>query len=71
VLAKNKIKKSIIFEEIKKIGVITLNRQEVLNAWNKEMRLEICEIFKKIKKDKSSYYNWFRKKSFLCRSGFK
>ena len=51
-LAKNKIKQSIIFEEIKKIGVIKLNREEVLNAWNKEMRLEICEIFKKIKKEK-------------------
>ena len=49
---KNKKIKSIIFEEIKKIGIITLNRKEVLNAWNKEMRIEICEIFKKIKKEK-------------------
>ena len=46
------MKQNIIFEEINRIGIITLNRQEVLNAWNKEMRLEICAIFKKIKKEK-------------------
>ena len=46
------MKQSIIFEEINRIGIITLNREEVLNAWNKEMRLEICDIFKKIKKEK-------------------
>ena len=50
--AKSKMKQSIIFEEIKKIGIITLNREEVLNAWNKDMRLQICDIFKKIKKEK-------------------
>ena len=44
--------KSIIFEETNKIGIITINREEVLNAWNKDMRLEICNIFKKIKKEK-------------------
>jgi len=52
VLAKSSMKQNIIFEEINKIGVITLNREEVLNAWNKKMRLEICAIFKKIKKEK-------------------
>jgi len=44
--------KSIIFEETNKIGIITLNREQVLNAWNKDMRLQICDIFKKIKKEK-------------------
>jgi len=44
--------KSIIFEEKNKIGIITLNREQVLNAWNKDMRLQICNIFKKIKKEK-------------------
>jgi enoyl-CoA hydratase/carnithine racemase len=33
------MEKSIIFEETKKIGIITLNREQVLNAWNKDMRL--------------------------------
>ena len=46
------MEKSIIFEETKKIGIITLNREQVLNAWNKDMRLQICDIFKKIKKEK-------------------
>lgn len=44
--------KSIIFEEKNKIGIITLNREQVLNAWNKDMRLQICNIFKKIKKER-------------------
>ena len=44
--------KSIIFEEKNKIGIITLNREQVLNAWNKDMRLQIFNIFKKIKKEK-------------------
>jgi len=44
--------KSIIFEEKNKIGIITLNREQVLNAWNKDMRLQICNIFKEIKKEK-------------------
>ena len=46
------MKQSIIFQEKNIIGIITLNREEILNAWNKEMRLEICNIFKKIKKEK-------------------
>jgi enoyl-CoA hydratase/carnithine racemase len=45
------MKQSIIFKEINKIGIITLNREKVLNAWNKEMRLKVCDIFKKIKKE--------------------
>lgn len=42
----------IIFEEKNKIGIITLSKERVLNAWNKEMRTTICQIFKKIKKQK-------------------
>ena len=34
------------------IGILTLNRKKVLNAWNKEMRFEICDVFKNIKKKK-------------------
>ena len=45
------MKQSIIFKEINKIGIITLNREKVLNAWNKEMRLKVCDIFKKVKKE--------------------
>ena len=44
--------KSILYEERNNIGIITLNREKVLNAWNKEMRLKICEIFSRIKKEK-------------------
>ena len=44
--------KSVLYEERDNIGIITLNRENVLNAWNKEMRIKICKIFKKIKKDK-------------------
>ena len=44
--------KSIIYEQRNNIGIITLNREKVLNAWNKEMRIKICKIFKKIKKEK-------------------
>ena len=47
----NKIN-GIIFEEKNKIGIITLSKERVLNAWNKEMRTTICQIFKKIKKQK-------------------
>ena len=34
------------------IGILTLNRKKVLNAWNKEMRFEICDVFKNINKKK-------------------
>ena len=34
------------------IGILTLNRKKVLNAWNKEMRFEICNVFKNINKKK-------------------
>ncbi len=44
--------KSILYEERDNVGIITLNREKVLNAWNKEMRVKICKIFKKIKKEK-------------------
>ena len=44
--------KSILYVERDNIGIITLNKEKVLNAWNKEMRIKICKIFKKIKKDK-------------------
>tara|TARA_X000000368_G_C22992700_1_gene695092 strand:- start:621 stop:1373 length:753 start_codon:yes stop_codon:yes gene_type:complete len=44
--------KSVLYEERENIGIITLNRENVLNAWNKEMRIKICKIFSKIKKEK-------------------
>ena len=44
--------KSILYEERDNVGIITLNREKVLNAWNKEMRIKICKIFNKIKKEK-------------------
>ena len=44
--------KSILYEERDNVGIITLNREKVLNAWNKKMRIKICKIFNKIKKDK-------------------
>ena len=34
------------------IGILTLNRKKVLNAWNKEMRFEICDVFKNVNKKK-------------------
>lgn len=43
------MKDNIILEKKDNIGIITLNRENVLNAWNKEMRLKICDIFKEIK----------------------
>ena len=41
----------IIFEKKDNIGIITLNRENVLNAWNKNMRVKICNIFYEIKKN--------------------
>jgi len=43
---------NIIFEKRDNIGIITLNRENVLNAWNKDMRFKICNIFNKIKTKK-------------------
>ena len=43
---------NIIFEKRNNIGIITLNRENVLNAWNKDMRFKICNIFNKIKTKK-------------------
>ena len=66
--------KSILYEERDNVGIITLNREKVLNAWNKEMRIKICKIFNKIKKEKkntSGDINWRWKKSILCRTRFK
>ena len=45
------MKDNIIFEKKDSIGIITFNRENVLNAWNKEMRLKVCDIFKKVKKE--------------------
>lgn len=42
---------NIIFEKRDNVGIITLNRENVLNAWNKDMRLKICNIFDEIKKN--------------------
>ena len=36
---------NVIFEKRDNIGIITLNRENVLNAWNKDMRFKICNIF--------------------------
>ena len=47
--------KSILYEERDNVGIITLNREKVLNAWNKEMRIKICKIFNKIKKSNIKY----------------
>ena len=44
--------KNITFKIKDNIGILTLNRKKVLNAWNKEMRFEICDVFKNIKKQK-------------------
>ena len=44
--------KNITFKIKDNIGILTLNRKKVLNAWNKEMRFEICDVFKNIKKKK-------------------
>ena len=38
--------KSILYVERDNVGIITLNKEKVLNAWNKEMRIKICKIFK-------------------------
>ena len=44
--------KNITFKIKDNIGILTLNRKKVLNAWNKEMRFEICDVFKNINKKK-------------------
>jgi len=38
-------------EEIENIGVITLNRPQVLNAWHKPMRDEIAQALERFEKD--------------------
>ncbi len=45
------MEKSIIFEETKKIRIITLNRERVLKARKKSKGLKNYDNFKKIKKD--------------------
>ena len=44
--------KNITFKIKDNIGILTLNRKNVLNAWNKRMRFEICDVFKNIKNQK-------------------
>ena len=44
--------KNITFKIKDNIGILTLNRKNVLNAWNKQMRFEICDVFKNIKNQK-------------------
>jgi len=44
--------KNITFKIKDNIGILTLNRKKVLNAWNKQMRFEICDVFKNIKNQK-------------------
>ena len=44
--------KNITFKIKDNIGILTLNRKKVLNAWNKEMRFEICDVFKNVNKKK-------------------
>ncbi len=43
--------KNIIFEKANKIGVITFNRPEVMNAFNTEMLHELIALFEEIKED--------------------
>ena len=45
--------KNITFKIKDNIGILTLNRKNVLNAWNKRMRFEICDVFKNIKNKKN------------------
>ena len=45
--------KNITFRIKDNIGILTLNRKNVLNAWNKQMRFEICDVFKNIKNQKN------------------
>jgi len=40
--------KNIIFEQKKNIGIVTINRQEVLNALNHETLSELIDVFHKI-----------------------
>lgn len=42
----------IIFKEKKDIGIITLNREKSLNAWDSKMRKQICNVFSQLKKKK-------------------
>lgn len=46
--------KSILFEKVNHIAKITLNTPETRNALNFDMRVELLEIFNKIKEDNSA-----------------